>query len=144
MAELVRSGGSKALAPAVDVSSDSVFAAVRRCLDELGPATLIVNCAGAAFRGTLLRTKPEDWGRVIETNLIGYFCVLATAARAMAEAGGGSIAQVSSVAGQIGMSSTAYAAAKGAVIAFTPSSPVSGGRSGSGSTRSAAAPSSPA
>jgi NAD(P)-dependent dehydrogenase (short-subunit alcohol dehydrogenase family) len=117
---LIASAGGRALALPADVTSDpQVAAAVGRCLDELGAPTLLVNCAGISFRGSLLTTTPEDWRRVIETNLHGYFYVLAAAVPMMAGAGGGSIVQVASVAGQIGMSSTAYAASKGGVIAFT-------------------------
>ena len=119
-ASLIEAAGGRALALAADVASDSeVSAAVGSCRDELGDPSLVVNCAGISYRGTLLTTSPEDWRRVIDVNLNGYFHVLSAAVPAMAAAGGGAIVQVASVAGQIGMSSTAYAASKGGVIAFT-------------------------
>jgi NAD(P)-dependent dehydrogenase (short-subunit alcohol dehydrogenase family) len=119
-AALVAASGGRAVPIPVDVSMPvAVESAVSRCRAELGPPAVVVNAAGITLRKTALETSVEDWRRVIETNLSAYFYVLHAAVPAMAAAGGGAIVQVASVAAHVGISSTAYAAAKGGVVAMT-------------------------
>ena len=119
-AAVIGGGGGRAVALTADVSSDAeVGSAVARCVAELGPPTIVLNAAGISWRQAMTETPPAEWRRVIETNLSGYFYVLHAVVPHMARAGGGTIVQVASTAAHIGMSSTAYAAAKGGVIAFT-------------------------
>lgn len=116
----IAEAGGRAVGLTADVSiAGQVDSAVGKCLEELGSPTIVVNAAGITFRKPALETSVEDWRRVVETNLNGYFYVLSASLPGMAAAGGGSIVQVASVAGHVGISSAPYAAAKGGVLAMT-------------------------
>jgi 3-oxoacyl-[acyl-carrier protein] reductase len=63
---------------------------------------------------------PEDWNRVIDTNLNGAFRWCKAVTRPMLGARRGSIINIASIAGLVGvMGQTNYAASKGALLAFT-------------------------
>ncbi|MBX6378330.1 MAG: SDR family oxidoreductase, partial [Clostridia bacterium] len=62
----------------------------------------------------------EEWDAVLDTNLKGLFFLSVAAARAMAARGRGKIIQIASVLGAVGdVTTAAYAASKGGVIALT-------------------------
>jgi len=85
-----------------------------------GPADTLVNNAGIAHIGLLTDMGPEEWDRLIRTNLTGVFNTCRTFAPDMGRAGGGRILNVSSVWGLVGAScEVAYSASKGGVNAFT-------------------------
>jgi 3alpha(or 20beta)-hydroxysteroid dehydrogenase len=86
-----------------------------------GRLDVLVNNAGIARMGRLVNVTTEDWDRTIAINQTGVFLGMRTGARAMIEAGnGGSIVNISSVAGLEGLfGSTAYAASKWAVRGMT-------------------------
>lgn len=83
-----------------DVTDDaSVEEAVRLTEATLGPLTLAVNAAGMGSIGSVLNADPAEFARTIDTNLIGVFRCLRHEARAMKAHGGGSIVNISSIAG---------------------------------------------
>ena len=85
-----------------DVTDEaSVDAAVAATVERLGPLRLAVNSAAGGSGGELLRTPAADFARALETDLIGVYCCLRAQARAMREAGGGSIVNISSIAGAL-------------------------------------------
>jgi NAD(P)-dependent dehydrogenase (short-subunit alcohol dehydrogenase family) len=87
---------------ACDVTDDaSVDAAVAAAVDRFGALHLAVNAAGTATAGPLLDTPTAEFERVLDTNLTGAFRCLRAEARAMRAAGGGSIVNVSSIAGAL-------------------------------------------
>jgi NAD(P)-dependent dehydrogenase (short-subunit alcohol dehydrogenase family) len=117
----------------LDVSSaakvEDAFDSVQR---RVGPAAILVNCAGVATPGTTLRrSNPmplDEFRRVIEINLLGTLNTIRCAAAHMIEtslrqggdAENGVIVNTSSIAsteGQIGQA--AYSASKGGVSAIT-------------------------
>lgn len=88
--------------------------------DEIGYPTILVNNAGTMRNGLLIRMQPEEWERVLSTNLTGTFHCTREAARYMLRGDGGRIVNVSSIAGQRGWAGQAnYAASKAGVIGFT-------------------------
>jgi len=94
--------GARAAWIACDVTDEkSVVAAVAATVERLGPLTLAVNSAATATAGPLLETTSEEFQRVIEANLTGAFRCVREEARAMREAGGGSIVNISSIAGAL-------------------------------------------
>ena len=112
--------GGNALAVAVDVSDElAVGRAVARVCDTLGQPTILVNAAGIIVRKGLLDSTVQEWRRVLEVNLTGYFILLKAVIPAMRVAGGGSIVQIASIAGHIGYGFSSYTAAKGGVLALT-------------------------
>src|SRR5262245_6962132 len=72
----------------------------------------------------------EQWDRVMEVNAKGVFLGTKYAIPAMRQAGGGSIINISSIAGIVGGHTTAYGASKGAVRLFTKATAVQYDREG--------------
>jgi 3-oxoacyl-[acyl-carrier protein] reductase len=95
---------------------------VAAVLARLGRIDVLVNNAGVISRAGEWDLTPEEWDRVHDVNLRAVFFLARDAARAMRESGGGgSILNVSSIAGQNGglAGSPAYASSKAAVIGLT-------------------------
>lgn len=86
-----------------DISDpDSVSAALDSTVAGHGPPDRLVACAGLGASGLLLEQAPEDWRRVIDTNLTGTWLTMRAVAQTMVERGaGGSIVAVSSISGTL-------------------------------------------
>ena len=85
-----------------------------------GPVETLINNAGIAHFGLLTDMAPEEWDRLIRTNLTGLFNTCRTFVPDMVRAGGGRIMNISSMWGLSGAScEVAYSASKGGVNAFT-------------------------
>jgi 3-oxoacyl-[acyl-carrier protein] reductase len=120
VAQIAEAGG-KAVAVAGDVGDpatiDGLFEAVQ---SRLGPVEILVNNAGIAQDGLLLRMGVDDWDRVLDVNLRGAFLCTKAALRGMIRRRWGRIVNVSSVVGLIGNAGQAnYAAAKAGLIGLT-------------------------
>ncbi|MBO0741195.1 MAG: SDR family oxidoreductase [Hyphomicrobiaceae bacterium] len=80
----------------------------------------VVNSAGIAADIPALETPVDFFRKVLDVNVVGSFIVARAAARVMRNTGGGSIVNISSVAGlRGGKGRSAYGASKGAVIVLT-------------------------
>jgi NAD(P)-dependent dehydrogenase (short-subunit alcohol dehydrogenase family) len=83
---------------------------------------VLVNCAGVREIGDVYGLRSEEWENVIAVNLSGVFYWCQSAARRMRMTGGGSIVNVASVGGLIGLSHrAAYTASKHGVVGLTKS-----------------------
>lgn len=124
-AEIAETGG-EAVYVHLDVTSESDWRdAVNTAVDQFGKLDILVNNAGIFSRAFIHEQSAEDWDRVMAINGKGVFLGTKAAIPAMREAGGGSIVNISSVAGLIGSAaSTAYNASKGAVRLLTKSTAV--------------------
>ncbi|MGI9658147.1 MAG: SDR family NAD(P)-dependent oxidoreductase [Gaiellaceae bacterium] len=120
-ARIAEETGTRAIGLAGDVGDpDAVKAMVNGTLEQLGGLHVLVNNAGILDAAHFLKMTPEQWERTIRVNLTGSMLVGQAAARAMREDGGGSIVQISSVAGQKAFpGSAAYCATKGGLNALT-------------------------
>jgi NAD(P)-dependent dehydrogenase (short-subunit alcohol dehydrogenase family) len=116
---LVAAAGGNARAIAMDVTDGAQVTAA--FLDR--PFDIIINNAGVTHDGPALKTAPEDWDRVIDTDLSGVFRVAQAAANAMITAGkGGSVVNIASILGlRVAGNVSAYAAAKAGVVQLTKS-----------------------
>ena len=96
----VSSGGGKAIAVEVEVTSESsVVAAVRRTVDHFGRVDFLVHCAGNNIRAPVLELSAEDWSRVLDTHLTGAFLFSKAVGRRLVKQGeGGRVVFMSSVA----------------------------------------------
>jgi NAD(P)-dependent dehydrogenase (short-subunit alcohol dehydrogenase family) len=107
-----------------DVAS---VAEVHRLFEEaqsrLGGLDVLVNNAGIAGPTAKVEDiRPQDWDRCIAVDLNGMFYCTRRAMPLIKAAGGGSIINLSSIAGRFGFPlRTPYAAAKWAVVGFTQS-----------------------
>ncbi len=85
-----------------DVTSDeSVERAVETVVERFGALHLAVNSAGTGGAGTVLNSTSSEFQAVLDTNLVGAFRCMRAEARAMKAAGGGSIVNISSIAGAL-------------------------------------------
>jgi 3-oxoacyl-[acyl-carrier protein] reductase len=120
VAALVAAGGS-AEALRFDVAdAEATGAAIAGLVARHGRLDVLVNNAGIALDGLLLRYKPEDWRRIMAVNLDGVFHCSKAAARTMVRARSGRIINVTSVVSALGNAGQApYAATKAGVEGFT-------------------------
>ena len=124
---LVEKIGAGAIYAHLDVTSEDDWAiAVKEATDRYGKLDILVNNAGISARGTIEETTVEDWDRVMGINAKGVFLGTRAAIPEMRKAGGGSIINISSQLGLVGMaeSSPQYQSSKGAVRIFTKSTAI--------------------
>jgi 3-oxoacyl-[acyl-carrier protein] reductase len=85
-----------------------------------GTIDVLVNNAGITSDQFLMTMPAEDWMRVMDTNVNGAFRWSKAISRPMLLAGRGSIINIASISGLVGIGGQAnYAASKGALLAFT-------------------------
>jgi 3(or 17)beta-hydroxysteroid dehydrogenase len=100
-------------------------------VEKFGRLDILINSAGIALKGNIETATLEDWRKTQAVNVEGTFIGCREAIRAMKQTGGGSIVNLSSVAGIIGdAQSAAYCASKGAVRLLTKSAALHCGRAG--------------
>ena len=94
--------------------------AVSRGTERFGKIDILVNNAGIPARGRIDELSLETWRKSISINLDGVFLGVRAGVRSMKETGGGSIVNISSIAGIVGSEyRSAYSAAKGGVKMLT-------------------------
>jgi sorbitol-6-phosphate 2-dehydrogenase len=115
--------GRRAIAVRVDVTKeDEVEAMVNRTLEEFGRLDIMVANAGILIAGAIEEFPLEQWRKVIDVNLIGYFLCAKHAARVMKAQRSGVIIQINSKSGKRGSyKNSAYAASKFGGIGLTQS-----------------------
>jgi len=105
-----------------DVTDEAEWAAVvSKTLERFGRPSILVNNAGIASGGLELLTHSfDDWRRILSVNLDGVFLGLRHFGPVMAAKGGGSVINLSSILGKVGLpGAAAYCASKGGVIMLT-------------------------
>ena len=97
-------------------------AAARQRGLEAGLDVLVNNAAITGPVGPIESNDPEAWSRTIAVNLLGHFHCIRRAVPMLRDAGGGSIINLSSIAGRLGFPNrSAYAASKWAIVGLTQS-----------------------
>jgi NAD(P)-dependent dehydrogenase (short-subunit alcohol dehydrogenase family) len=106
---------------AVDVADAAAVAAlIERVEQELGPVSVLVNCAGFAQEIGLLEIGDDDWQRMLHVHLGGTYNTCRVLGPRMRERGGGSIVNISSELALTGSETMPhYCAAKGAIVGLT-------------------------
>ena len=99
-------------------------------MSEYGRLDILVNNAGILLMKGLEETSGQEWDNIQNINSKGVFLGSKTVIPAMRESGGGSIVNISSIAGLIGSKFTAYGASKGLVRTLTKSIAVNHGHEG--------------
>ena len=117
----IQAGGGTGQTMRFDVGdADAVTAAIKAILAEHGQIDVLVNNAGISIDGLLMRFKPEDWDKVLTTNLRGAFLTTKAVARPMLKARAGRIINIGSVvAGSGSAGQSAYCAAKAGLEGLT-------------------------
>ena len=111
----------------LDVTSEDDWqAAVALAVQRYGKLDVLVNNAGVGATSMIEETTVAEWDRVMDINAKGVFLGTKYAIPEMRRAGGGSIINISSQLGLVGMdvSSPQYQASKGAVRLFTKSTAI--------------------
>jgi NAD(P)-dependent dehydrogenase (short-subunit alcohol dehydrogenase family) len=118
----LRAEGGEALAEVCDVAREEDVLRLRNAVrDRFGRLDTLVNNAGInpIYRG-IEKTSLAEWSDIIGVNLTGVFLCCKYLGGMMAEAGAGSVINVSSVAGHVGLTrSVPYCASKGGVELLT-------------------------
>jgi NAD(P)-dependent dehydrogenase (short-subunit alcohol dehydrogenase family) len=104
-----------------DVTDDaSVAHAISVAVERHGPLSFAVNAAGVGSAGSVLNMGATEFAQTVDVNLMGVFRTVQAEARAMRAAGGGSIVNVSSIAGVLTHRwMSAYCASKAGVNMLT-------------------------
>jgi NAD(P)-dependent dehydrogenase (short-subunit alcohol dehydrogenase family) len=105
--------------------NEDVEALVGRTVSEWGGLDVMVNNAGVGVAGTATTTTEEEYDRVMDVCVRGTFLGMKHAIPAIKDSGGGSVVNMSSIAGLVGIVDRAvYSAAKGAIYSITRASAI--------------------
>lgn len=118
----IRAAGGEATYVHLDVTDEASWrAAVDIAVSRYGALHVLVNNAGIYIRKRIEETTEDDLDQILAVNVKGVFLGVKHALSAMRRAGGGSIINISSVAGLVGNpnGSPIYTTSKGAVRLFT-------------------------
>ncbi len=118
----IESLGVSALSTQCDVANtDAAVEMVKQTKDAFGRIDFLVNNAGITRDNLILRMKEADWDAVIDTNLKGAWNFSRAALRVMLrQEEGGSVLNISSISGRVGMAGQSnYSASKAGMIGLT-------------------------
>ncbi len=123
LARSVAERGVRCRAFQADVASaEAMQQVVQQIINEFGHIAILVNNAGITRDKSFLKMTKPMWDEVMAVDLDGVFTTTQLVAQDMVGTGWGRIINISSIVGQTGNFGQAnYAAAKGALIAFTES-----------------------
>jgi len=122
LAAELQSDGAKIFSAQCDVASTAAAADfVGQVKEAFGTVDYLINNAGITRDQLILRMKEEDWDSVIDTNLKGAWNFSKAVLRPMLRnENGGSILNISSVSGVVGMlGQSNYSASKAGMIGLT-------------------------
>lgn len=117
---IAQAGGDAAVFPADVASEEHVLRTEAGVRGRFGKVGILINNAGLAVRKPVTELTPEDWRRVMETNVTSAFLLCRSFVPHMKGQGYGRILNISSVMGSISLPDrTAYSASKAALLGFT-------------------------
>jgi len=121
VADEIKNMGRKAIAVQCDTSSFAdAERVVKAALAEFGKIDILVNNAGMNWDGVSWKMTEEQWDRVIEVNLKGYFNFTRHVAPLLKDQKSGKIINITSINGLRGkFGQTNYSASKAGIIGFT-------------------------
>lgn len=113
----IMAAGGRAAFHDHDVAQETDWAAVvAETVAAFGRIDVLVNSAGIGVGAPLLEETLEGWRRTLAINLDGVFLGMRAAGAVMVAQGSGSIINLSSILGKVGMTGVgAYCASKGGV-----------------------------
>ena len=127
--EMIKKEGGEAEVFVGDVSkAESCRAMVERTTKRWGRLDILHNNVGISGPGSVVQVKEEEWDRVMAVNVKSMMLTGKFAVPVMAEGGGGSIINTSSISALRPRGLTPYTASKGAVIALTQAMAVDHGK----------------
>ncbi|MCK4864628.1 MAG: 3-oxoacyl-ACP reductase FabG [Gammaproteobacteria bacterium] len=118
----IKAAGGSAESISFDITDQTASLTALENLLEKGPVQVLVNNAGIHQDAILAGMKPEQWNKVIDVNLNGFFNITQPLLLPMMKTRWGRIINISSIAGVMGNRGQAnYAAAKAGIIGATKS-----------------------
>ncbi len=120
-AHRVEALGRRALVAPTDVRIlAEVEALMGQAVTSLGRLDILVNNSGVAHVGPFAERPPEEWTRMLETNLTGSFNGCRAVAAHFLAAKRGKVINIASMLAAVGLPHyAAYSATKGGIVAFT-------------------------
>jgi 3-oxoacyl-[acyl-carrier protein] reductase len=117
----IETAGGQALGFQADVTdTQAMEKMVQDVKTAFGSIDFLVNNAGITRDNLIMRMSEADWDAVIDTNLKGVFNVTKPVVAVMVRQRKGSILNISSISGVVGMpGQTNYSASKAALVGFT-------------------------
>lgn len=106
---------------AADVANpDGIAAMFNHIRERHGRLDILVNGVAHAVKGGVLEVSLDDWMRILNINLTGYFLCIQLAGKMMKEQGGGAIINISAGSGErASPGGAAYSVSKGAINSLT-------------------------
>ncbi|MCR8641031.1 glucose 1-dehydrogenase [Paenibacillus sp. N1-5-1-14] len=128
--EEIKAAGGEAIGFKQNVVSDEEWQTIiAEAVKAYGKIDILVNNAGISSTRTIATFDLAEWNRVMDINLTGCVLGMKYVLPEMQKAGGGSIINISSIGGLVGMAGTsAYTAAKGALRSLTKAAAVEYGK----------------
>ena len=121
----INEAGGECVFVHLDVTDETAWQdAVAAAVDRFGKLDILVNNAGIARINNVEDTTSDEWDLVMDINAKGVFLGTKAAIPEIRKTGGGSIVNISSIAGLTGGRTSSYAASKGAVRLLTKSTAI--------------------
>ncbi len=121
----INEAGGECVFVQLDVTDESAWQdVVAATVARFGKLDILINNAGIARINSVEDTTSEEWDLVMDINAKGVFLGTKAAIPEIRKAGGGSIVNISSIAGLTGGRTSSYAASKGAVRLLTKSTAI--------------------
>ena len=119
--ELSQIYGINAISFAADIcNAEQTEAMVQTAVEAFGQIDVLINSAGINIRGPIDELSLEDFNKVMAVNVTGTWLCCKAVAPFMKEKGSGSIINLASTLGLVGLANrTPYTASKGAVVQMT-------------------------
>ena len=131
VASAIDQAGGTAMAVEADVSMpDGVAHLFERAESVFAPVDIVVNNAGASMGNDLLAIEPDIWDRNFEIVLKSAFLCTRAALPGMIARGKGSVLNIASVNGLMGLGEEAYSAAKAGMVNLTQNTAIRYGQHG--------------
>jgi glucose 1-dehydrogenase len=120
-AEEIKAMGQRAAVVKADFDDlDQAFALADKAIEALGGINCLINNAGITFNRPFLKMQPDHFNKLFNVNFRAQYFITQRIVENMVEHKGGSIVNLSSIHGLQGAPEhSAYAATKGAIIAYT-------------------------
>ncbi|MEK4700960.1 glucose 1-dehydrogenase [Solibacillus sp. FSL R7-0668] len=130
LAKEIEAAGGEVLAIKQDVASEEQWkSVVAQTIEKYGKLDILVNNAGVAINKSFATMEMSEWNWVMDINLNGCVLGMKYAIPEMQKVGGGSVINISSIGGIVGMAgSSPYTAAKGALRSLSKSAAVEYGK----------------
>jgi NAD(P)-dependent dehydrogenase (short-subunit alcohol dehydrogenase family) len=119
LAMIKEEGGEASVFEANVIKAEDCRRMVDTVIERYGRLDVLDNNVGISRRGTVVEVSEEDWDYVMAVNVKSIVLCSKYAIPRMMESGGGSIINISSIAGLRAHSSTPYTTSKAAVIGLT-------------------------